>query len=263
MNIKKDILKITASIIGISTTLFCMIFFNTEIHEICPFATVCTGPISIQRNTVIFGIGISLGVIIIVVGYFIGRVFCGYLCPIGWIQKISDFIADKLKIKKIVVTNDISKYLYVLKYVITFRIIVASLVAGSMIFIEICPIYLFSSAPYLGVTIIALLTTILIFLISLKLKFFFCRFLCPYSVFIEIGEFIMKTVGFKKIIGVKREESACVGCTICDQRCPMENEISKLETGEHINCIVCMKCIKACPVNKKSKKTLSYRGSVK
>jgi len=180
---------------------------------------------------------------ILLIGLFVGRKVCGFICPFGFIQdllyKIKSF---KWKIP------------YSLRWMKYFWLVVVTLLipfwTGQPWFCKLCPaggieagapLVIFSrdiraligGLFYLKIGIIALFI-----FFSITIKRPFCSMVCPlgaiYSLFNKISAF-----------GLKLDENKCTKCNICTDKCPMG-----LIPYEHINsidCIRCMECVNACP----------------
>ena len=185
-------------------------------------------------------------------GILLGRLICGFLCPFGLIQELLYKIPTP-KIKK----NKITYYLSYLKYIILgiFVIFIPLYFAqknGIAIpgFCKyICPagtltagIPLILKNTFLQETlgnlfILKLSILIIILLASIFIYRPFCRFICPlgaiYSLFNKYA-----------IFGIKVEESKCIGCNKCIEKCKMDVKC----VGDK-ECIECGECKKHCPTN--------------
>lgn len=187
---------------------------------------------------------------IMLVGLFLGRVVCGFLCPFGLIQELLHKIPTP-KIKK----NQFTRKLTWIKYVILAVFVTAlplwyAFAKGLPVpaFCKyICPagtleggIPLVSLNKSLRGSIGILFgwkTLVLIIVVVLCIFMYraFCRFLCPlgaiYSLFAKIA-----------FIAVRVDESECTGCGKCVRQCEMD--VKKVGDRE---CIHCGKCISCCP----------------
>ena len=77
-------------------------------------------------------------------------------------------------------------------------------------------------------------------LISLVIRNFWCRYLCPYGALL----------GFLAIFSpmqVRRKASLCIDCKKCENICPASIRITRSETLRHPECIGCMECVEVCP----------------
>lgn len=198
--------------------------------------------------------------ILVLLGIFLGRWICGFLCPFGliqdWLYKIK---TPKLKKNKFTRALSYLKYvlLVLFVFVITFSfglkkmtlpgfckyICPAGMLEGSMgllsntandgLFAMLGPLFTWKFVLFIGMIVAA------IFIYR-----FFCRFVCPlgalYGLFNKVSVF-----------GIKVESSRCVDCGLCVDKCKMD--IRKV--GDH-ECINCGECIDVCPT-----KAIMWKGS--
>ncbi len=182
--------------------------------------------------------------LLLLFGILFGRVICGFLCPFGLFQELLYLLPTK-KIKK----GTWGRVLSYLKYVILFLFVLAvPLLTAIPGFCKyICPAgTLEGGLPLVlmqeplrelaGILFswkVGLL--IVIFILSIFIFRFFCRFLCPlgaiYSLFHKVS-----------LCGIKVEESKCVDCNRCVQICKMD--IQKAGDRE---CVHCGDCVGHCP----------------
>lgn len=222
----------------------------------CPLGSLQSGLLSSRYKIPYFILGT-----IILMGLFLGRFICGFLCPFGLLQELLYKIPFP-KIKK----NRVTRALSYLKYVILlFFVIAIPLIKLAPGFCKyICPAGTFEAGIPLVIAnkqiqgLIGFLFSWKIFLLSVFILICmlcyrtFCRFICPlgaiYSFFSPV-----------QMVGVKVDTDKCTNCSLCVDNCLMD--IRKVGDRE---CIHCGSCIKSCPVqaisfkhpmdNKKEKK---------
>jgi polyferredoxin len=181
------------------------------------------------------------------------RGFCSWICPIGTVSeavhKLGGRIGCNVKPPRFV---DIP--LRSLKYLILGFFVYA--IAG----MSAAALGAFMSAPFNTVADIKLLmffknpsaTTITVLLsfvlLSLAIKNFWCRYLCPYGAMLGL----VSKVGLFKI---KRDVKSCTDCKTCEQACPSYISISRQKRVGSAECIQCFECVKACPEKALSLKT--------
>lgn len=193
--------------------------------------------------------------IIILFGLTLGRMICGWLCPIGLGQELLYKIKTP-KLKKSKVTRVLSYLKYVVLVVLVILVPLLFAIPG---FCEyICPAGTFEGG--LGLLsnpenegLLAILGplfswkfTLLVLIIVASIFVFrsFCRFLCPlgalYGFFSKIA-----------LLGVKLDKNKCTDCGLCISACKMDIK----NVGDH-ECIHCGECISVCPA-----KAISFKGS--
>ena len=126
-----------------------------------------------------FSRSIALTVAITLAAFFMGRFFCGYICPIGTIQDFFKYVGSKLKLKEI-------KFSYkpeLLKYIILIIIMVLSILGMGNIVAPFSP-WLAYLNLFIGFKLqVGTLILLLIIIISLFGRRIFCRYFCLLGVF--------------------------------------------------------------------------------
>ena len=190
-----------------------------------------TGELGVPLQMAI--VGLLLFIILTLVS---GRVFCGYLCPVGAVQEIAYRTPKrKLKIKNKTVPK-------------VFRVLfLVALIAAALK-------YSMGLLEYLGIKDFFMLDIESVFALvftgfvvaSLFVYRPFCRFFCPYGVFLSL-------VAGKSRYKLRRTD-ACIDCGMCERACPT-NEAKRTDSKQE--CYLCYRCKVVCPVNaiEYSKKT--------
>ena len=189
------------------------------------------------------------------VGIISGRAVCGWVCPIGLLQRITGRFARYLKRKfpffKKMGKNKIEKYLRYTKYFLLIGLVFLTSIFVGFVFTDICPVGMLTGTfPILllnpGVYIpssyfyIALFIVILFILLILLIERGWCRYFCP------VGAILAP---FNKIslLHVEVDKKNCKQCGICNDICPMAIDIPNMHRDTE--CILCGKCVNSCPNN--------------
>ena len=181
---------------------------------------------------------------LILMGLFLGRFICGFLCPFGLVQELL-YKIPLPKLKK----NKVTRALSYLKYIIliAFVIIIPIFKMAPGFCKYICP----AGSLEAGIPLVAanekyrgmigflfswkMFILALVLLVCMFCYRSFCRFVCPlgavYSFFSPL-----------QVVGVKVDPEKCINCDICVNNCLMD--IKKVGDRE---CIHCGDCIHHCP----------------
>ncbi|MCQ1529329.1 4Fe-4S binding protein [Lutispora saccharofermentans] len=171
-----------------------------------------------------------------------GRFFCGWLCPIGAMQDFSAWLGSKMKIPRF--DTKVKKAFNPLffKYPILLSILLISILGYGAIIAGLSPWRALLSLlrlPYNWAemkTGFAILMAV--FLASMFLSRFFCRYLCPLGA-------AQALFGSLSLFSLKHG-SGCSRCGICLDGCPVGIRLSAGSDTISPECIRCMDCIDGC-----------------
>jgi NosR/NirI family nitrite reductase transcriptional regulator len=168
---------------------------------------------------------------------FWGRgVYCGWLCPFGALQELTNEVAQRLGVPQITVPFAIHERLWAIKYTLFLAILALSFysmeqalvlaevepfkTAMSMRFIRAWPFILF---------VIALLVA------GLFIERFYCRYLCP------LGAALAIPAKLKLFDWLRRRSQCGRECRLCETKCTVGaiDPIGRINPNE---CILCLRC---------------------
>ncbi len=180
--------------------------------------------------------------IFLVANLLLGRIFCGYFCPLGAIQEWLRALGKKMGFKKdLEIPEKFDKYLRYLKYFILIFVVYFSFYLGDLVFRDYDP---YTSLMHFGKEfeekIIGYIILAIVLIAALFSKSLWCRYFCPLGAFFGIT----KKSSFLKI---ERDKDTCVSCGACDITCPANLKIKTAEKITDTDCISCGKCIAKCP----------------
>ncbi|MGX4804771.1 4Fe-4S binding protein [Bradyrhizobium guangdongense] len=162
--------------------------------------------------------------------------FCGWLCPFGALQELTNQVAKWLKVPQITVPWGLHERLWPVKYIVFLGLFGLSLYSVDMAerFAEIEP---FKTAIILKFARQwpFVLYAVALLVIGLFIERFFCRYLCPLGAALAIpGR--MRTFEW-----LRRWQECGSPCQRCAKECPVQS----IHPEGHINvneCIYCMHC---------------------
>lgn len=179
--------------------------------------------------------------VLLVTSLFVGRVFCGFACPIGALQELisrfnfkTDFKAPKKAKFRIDVSTKLSNKVRWIFFGILFF---AASIWSLIILPEFNPLLGFSifRSPDPLTLIIPFVTLIFVSIASFFLYRPWCRFLCPFG------------AGSSLLTKAKLQHTEnCTDCGVCEKVCPTQEATKESKKGE---CYLCYRCVEACPNN--------------
>ena len=188
------------------------------------------------------------------IGVFVGRFICGWLCLFGLLQEL----LYKIPTPKLTVPAKADrvlrklKYVFLVLFVFLFPLILRDEMGVSFPYFckWICPVGMLEggipllilneamrgAAHFLYVWKMAIL--VLIVVLSVVIHRPFCKYICPLGAFYGL----FHRVSFLKL---RCDTSACIKCGRCAKTCKMQVDPSC--HPDSAECIRCSECVKVCP----------------
>lgn len=174
------------------------------------------------------------------------KAFCSWLCPVGTLSEGLWLLGRRLLKRDTTLPRLADIPLRSLKYILMglFLYAVVSIpVEGIRSFLEspyglIVDVKMLNFFRFLGLTGILVLATIVG--LSLLVKNFWCRYLCPYGALLGL----VAKVSPSRIV---RVPAACIECGKCTRACPSLLPVDKLIQVTSTECTGCYECVTVCP----------------
>lgn len=218
-------------------------------HALCPFGGLASLYSVITTGTFVHRVhasSIFLLLAVLLSAVLLGRVFCGWFCPLGTIGEWVYRAGRKLGIKKnIEITGTTAMLLKYLKYVVLGLIIYFAWTLGDLFYKGWCPwsafMTLFEPGELIEDVLMGGIILGVIIGFSVFVERFWCRFLCPMGAAISIFN------RFSLLKPVKAEN--CSNCKVCEKVCPVGIKLTEMKKINDSECIRCYKCLDDCPDN--------------
>lgn len=189
-----------------------------------------------------------LFVLLFLLSLFVGRLWCGWICPMGAMQ---EFCSPVIKNRVPEGRRNQIKYLVFIFWI--FLIALSFISAGGIKNVD--PFY----GTVNGISVTSpdvLIIMLVIFAIILVVAFLsgrrgFCHILCPVAPIMIAGRKMRNRFGWQAL-HLDSVKERCIDCGKCSDSCPMGldvNNMVKEEGIENPECILCANCADICPKN--------------
>jgi polyferredoxin len=184
---------------------------------------------------------------ILLMSLFAKKSFCSWLCPVGAISERAHKLGRLLFGRNLQIPSWLDillrgiKYLLLLMFV---KLILLDMSAEALSKFLDDPYWAVSDVKMLhfftrmSVTTMAVLASLTI--LSLVLKNFWCRYLCPYGALLGLASLVSP---FK----IRRNLVGCTGCQCCTAACPSGLAVHSCSAISSPECTGCLTCVVNCP----------------
>lgn len=190
--------------------------------------------------------GVAMGLL------FWGRgVFCGWLCPFGALQELSNLLARRLGVPQLSVPHAVHERLWMIKYILFMAILALSFYSmrDALILAEVEPfktaisLRMIRAWPFVAFVLIMLAA-------GLFIERFYCRYLCP------LGAALSIPAKLKVFDWLHRRPQCGRECRLCETKCTVGaiDPLGRINANE---CVLCLRCQvvmndpETCPVLKR------------
>jgi polyferredoxin len=172
--------------------------------------------------------------------FFLRRVFCGWICPLGAIGEFCSFVGRKCRLPRIDLPEHADRYLKFIKYGILIGIIWGTITTRTLIWRDFDPWIAWAHVTDDWNDVVQRPWAWSVFLVSvvgasLFIERFWCRYLCPLGATLGIlGKISPLKVGGSGI--------GCTNCALCRKACPIQLHPEKGNVSG-AECLACGRCV--------------------
>jgi polyferredoxin len=217
--------------------------FQRPAHAFCPYSSVCFGAFGLQPviATIFFPAALIFSGVVLLSALFLGRAFCGWICPVGAFQEFLHRLRGGIPREHL--PSSARRWLSALRFIVLVATVELAWSGLLIVYLKFCPVY--ALAHPAGMVWTGALMLALLFSGGIWIERLFCRILCPMgallTVFSRIGAVLRLNRGL-----IRRDYDASLKCRNCPNYCPMGVEMGDADTIRSADCIRCGRCIRLC-----------------
>lgn len=198
--------------------------------------------------------GLFIFIGIVAASVALKKAFCSWLCPIGTLSESLWMLGRRIFGRNLDLPRWLDYPFRSLKYLLLLFFV------WSIWNMDVPALVAFIQSPYnkmadvkmylffAEIGGIALWTILGLVVLSVVVKNFWCRFLCPYGALLGIASWLSP-------LKITRNASTCIDCELCTKACPSRINVHTAQRVWSDECTGCMACVEVCPV----KRTLDLR----
>ncbi|MGD2186207.1 MAG: 4Fe-4S binding protein [Desulfobacterales bacterium] len=191
--------------------------------------------------------GLIIFLVILSTAVLLKRGFCSWVCPFGLLTEYLNRLHRSIFRKDVKIPRWLDYPLRSLKYLLLFFFIWAVIIKMNLRDLDY-----FIYSPYNMVADIKMLhfftnisafafwVLVSLLVLSILIRNFWCRYLCPYGA-------LLGGLSFISIFKIHRNENTCTQCQQCTRTCPVDIKVHKTTGVISDECHACLKCVAVCP----------------
>jgi polyferredoxin len=183
----------------------------------------------------------------LVTGLLLKRGFCSWICPFGLLTEYLNRLHKLIFRKNVHLPRWLDYPLRSLKYLLLgffLWAIVLQMNAVALDYFIYSPYNMVADIKMLyffkNITAFAFWVLVVLFVLSILIRNFWCRYLCPYGALLGV-------LSFLSILKIHRNIETCTNCQKCTRTCPADIRIHETSCVCSDECHACLKCVAVCP----------------
>jgi len=177
------------------------------------------------------------------------RGFCSWICPFGLLTEYLNWLHKLIFRKNVNLPRWLDYPLRSLKYLLLgffLWAIALQMNAVALDYFIYSPYNMVADIKMLyffkNITPFAFWVLVVLFVLSILIRNFWCRYLCPYGALLGV-------LSFLSILKIHRNVVTCTNCQKCTRTCPADIRIHETSCVRSDECHACLKCVAVCPEN--------------
>jgi polyferredoxin len=206
--------------------------------------------------------GLIIFMVILATAVLLKRGFCSWVCPFGLLTEYLNRVHRFIFKKDVKLPAWLDYPLRSLKYVILaffLWAIAIKMSAAALEYFIYSPYNMVADIKMLHffarITSFAFWFLMLLLILSILIRNFWCRYLCPYGALLGV-------LSFFSVLKIHRNPQTCTNCMQCSHTCPMDIYVHKTRSVVSDECHACLKCVCVCPEEDTLYISASRRGGI-
>ncbi len=191
--------------------------------------------------------GLIILLMVLATAVLLKRGFCSWICPFGLLTEYLTRLHRFIFRKNVKLPAWIDYPLRSLKYLLLaffLWAIILQMNAATLEYFIYSPYNMVADIKMLhfftNISTFTLWVLIILVGLSILIRNFWCRYLCPYGALLGV-------LSFLSIFKIHRNEETCTNCKKCTRTCPVDIRVHKASCVYSDECHACLKCVAACP----------------
>ena len=175
------------------------------------------------------------------------RGFCSWVCPFGLLTEYLNRLHKVIFRKNVFLPHWLDYPLRSLKYLLLAFFLWAIMVKMNAVALEhfiYSPYNMIADIKMLyffrDITAFAFWVLVALVVLSIVVRNFWCRYLCPYGALLGV-------LSFLSLLKIHRNDETCTQCQKCTRTCPVDIKVHKTASVISDECHACLKCVAVCP----------------